>query len=168
MTTIEKVLTVAEFEQLEDGRYEFWNGEAVERSMPTWVHGLLQVLFAQLLTEAGYKAAAEIDLRIDRKLLWRPDVIATKGPITDPYPTSPVEIVVEILSANDTFGRLLEKCRTYENWGFEQIYLVEPGSRVVYRWEGSLKAVDEVAGQPVASIWEALDKALAGGAAEKD
>jgi Uma2 family endonuclease len=36
--------------------YEYWYGEAVPKGMPTWMHGLLQGIIMQLLSEAGYLA----------------------------------------------------------------------------------------------------------------
>ena len=43
MATVLHTLTVAEFEAqfgYEKPSYEFWYGEAIQKSMPTWMHGL--------------------------------------------------------------------------------------------------------------------------------
>jgi hypothetical protein len=45
MATAISKLTLVEFKAQyghDDSAFEFWFGEAVARSMPTWVHGLLQ------------------------------------------------------------------------------------------------------------------------------
>jgi Uma2 family endonuclease len=155
-------LTIAEFEAQfghEKPHYEFWYGEAVQKSMPTWIHGLLQRILMELLREAGYKAGSEVQLKINTAFQPVPDVIATTGHIERPYPTKPVEIVIEILSDDDPMSRLLTKCRMYQEWGFQQIYVVDPIARLVFRWsEHRLEEVDLIAGQPVSSIWTALDQ----------
>jgi Uma2 family endonuclease len=164
MASSSQTLTMAEFEEQfghEKPYYEFWYGEAIQKSMPTWVHGLLQRILMELLREAGYKAGSEVKLKIHAAFQPVPDVIATSGPIERPYPTKPVEIVVEILSDEDSMSRLLTKCRTYEEWGFQEIYVVDPIARVVFRWsEHRLEEVEAIVGQPAERIWIALDKEI--------
>ncbi|HEX4228490.1 MAG TPA: Uma2 family endonuclease [Bryobacteraceae bacterium] len=97
MATVLHPLTVEEFEARfghEKPYYEFWYGEAVQKSTPTWIHGLLQRILMELLSQAGYKAGSEVELRISSDFRPIPDVIATTGRIERPYPTKPVEIVV--------------------------------------------------------------------------
>ena len=121
--------TLAEFEAQfghEKPYYEFWYGEPIQKSSSTWIHGLLQRLLMQVLRKAGYKAASEVKLKIDATFHPIPDIIATKRHIESPYPTKPVEIIVEILSNEDSMSRLLTKCRAYQQWGFQQIYVVDP------------------------------------------
>ncbi len=68
MLSASEKLTVAEFEKhygLEKLNYEFWDGAAVQKSVPTWVHGLLQRIIMGLLSSAGYKAGSEVKLKID-------------------------------------------------------------------------------------------------------
>ncbi len=115
-----------------------------------------------LLSEAGYKAGSEVKLKIDPELQLIPDLVATRGPIELPYPSKPLEIVVEILSEDDPMSRILAKCRMYKNWGFEQVYVVDPYTRVLFRWsDHRLEEVSEFARVPVDRIWSALDQALA-------
>jgi Uma2 family endonuclease len=68
MATPTAKLTPEQFqEQFGSGEraYEFWYGEAVPKSIPTWIHGLLQVVISRLLKGAGFYAASEVELRID-------------------------------------------------------------------------------------------------------
>jgi Uma2 family endonuclease len=164
MASRSQTLTMAEFEEQfgrEKPYYEFWHGEAIQKSMPTWVRGLLQRILMEVLREAGYKAGSEVKLKIDAAFQPVPDVIATSGPIERPYPTKHVEIVVEILSDEDSMPRLLTKCRTYAEWGFQEIYVVDPSARIVFRWsEHRLAEVGAIAGQPAERIWIALDKEI--------
>jgi Uma2 family endonuclease len=164
MTTVTEKLTVPEFEKQyghEKPYYEFWYGEAVQKSMPTWIHSLLQRILLDLLSQAGYKAGPEVKLKIDPDFHPVPDVIATRCRVEVPYPTKAVEIVIEILSDDDPMSRVLTKCRTYQSWGFEQIYVVDPQTRIVFRWtDQRLEEVNTLASVPVDRIWSALDQEL--------
>jgi len=164
MAAVVDKLTVAEFEKQyghEKPYYEFWHGEAVQKSMPTWVHGLLQKILMDLLSEAGFTAGSEVKLKIDPDFHPIPDVIATRGRVEVPYPTKPVEVVIEILSDDDPMSPILTKCRTYQNWGFEQVYVVDPQTRIVFRWaDQRLEEVNTLALLPVDRIWSALDQEL--------
>ncbi len=72
-----------------------------------------------------------------------------------------LEVVVEILFEDDLISRILTKLRTYHRWGFEQVYLVDPPNRVLFRWhEHRLEEVSELAGIPADRIWSRLDLAL--------
>jgi Uma2 family endonuclease len=157
-------LSLAEF-QLKYGHsdraYEYWHGRAVPKAMPTWIHGFLQSLISRLLSEAGYKAGSEVDLRIDPDAIPRPDVIATRGRLEHPYPTKALEVVVEILSSDDPMPYLLQKCSAYQEWGFQFIYVVDPEGRKVYRWTGdALETTSVLTTISVDRIWNALDQAL--------
>lgn len=164
MPGIAEKLTVSEFEtryRHEKPYYEFWRGEAIQKEMPTWIHGLLQRIVMELLTRAGFRAASEVKLKIDPELQLIPDVIATRGRIEPPYPLTATEIIIEILSDDDSMSRMLNKCRIYQDWGFEQIYVVDPAARMVFRWVARrLEVAEEFAGVPASEIWVVLDRQL--------
>ena len=164
MAAVAERLTYLEFQskyEHGDRSYEYWHGEAIPRSMPTWIHGLLQRIVMELLTEAGYIAASEVELRIVPDAHPKPDVIATRGAVEEPYPTKALEVVVEILSEDDPMAYVLEKCQAFQTWGFEYIYIVNPASRQLFRWIGTaLELASELTSIPAARIWEQLDEAL--------
>jgi Uma2 family endonuclease len=140
-------LTLEEFERRyagSDRRYEYWHGEVVEKAVPTWLHSVLQALLSQLLQEAGYKAGPEVDLRLDPEFAPRPDVIAGRHSITTRYPTQPneVEIVIEILSPDDTMVRVLGKCEEYVRIGVAQIYIADPESETAWVWNREKRQLD--------------------------
>ncbi len=88
---LSKTLTVAQFEELygkQKPHYEFWYGEAVYKSIPNSIHGETQLIVGELLREAGYKAGAEIKLKIETDFQPVPDIVATRGSIERPYPTT--------------------------------------------------------------------------------
>lgn len=164
MAAVAEKLTFAQFQsryQHSDRSYEYWHGEAVPKGMPTWIHGLLQRIVMELLTEAGYIAGSEVELRIITEAHPKPDVIATSGDIENPYPTKAVDIVVEILSEDDPMSYVLEKCQAYQAWGFEYIYVINPESRQVFRWiTTALEISNMLTSIPAARIWELLDQAV--------
>jgi len=153
-------LTLEQFqEQFGRGEraYEFWYGEAIPKSMPPWVHGLLQAIVLRLLKEAGFHAASEVELRIDPDAHPRPDVIASKSRPRGVYPTEAADIVVEIVSGDEPFPYLKDKCRKYQAWGFGRVFVVDPSDRSVSEWHGALIETDNLAGIPAARIWQELD-----------
>ncbi len=112
--------------------YEYWFGEVVQKGMPTWLHGLLQLILGDLFYKLGYASGSEIDLRIDPNWQPRPDVVAALE-IEQPYPTKPVDIVAEVLS-DDPMTKVFEKCRHYARIGIPQIFVFDPGSRMAWEW----------------------------------
>jgi Uma2 family endonuclease len=166
MTTAATKLTYDQF-QAQYGHaekaYEFWYGEAIPKGMPTWVHGLLQKILLRLLDEAGYIAGAEVELRIDPEAHPRPDVIASKSMPTGLYPTQGLDVVVEIISEDDSYPVVMQKCRKYQEWGFGAIYIVDPSDRSVRQWEdGALIPRTKISSIPVQGIWDALDEQYQG------
>jgi Uma2 family endonuclease len=159
-------VTVQQFEQQYGGQkpyFEYWFGEPVQKAMPTWMHSLLQKIIIRLLDDAGYESGAEIKLKISPDFQPLPDVSAVRpGEVELPYPTHPVEIVVEILSADDQFSHVLRKCQFYSNLGIPHIYVVDGEARQVWCWRPNQAPVpvESLASIPVSSIWSELDRRL--------
>ncbi len=165
----EQKLSVQEFHTRYGGEkpyYEYWNGEAVQKSMPTLLHGLIQKILMLLLDGIGYVSASEVTLNLSPDYEPVPDVIASDGGIGDPYPTSPFDVVIEILSPEDSFSRVLRKCRLYEQWGIRQIVVIDPAERLVWRFEnGATRETDVIARRgeqaiPAQALWDEVDLRL--------
>jgi Uma2 family endonuclease len=166
----EQKLSLQEFHARYDGEkpyYEYWDGEAVRKSMPTFLHGLIQIILGRLLNGIGHVAASEVRLKLDPAYEPIPDVIAADGSIGDSYPTSPFEVAIEILSPDDSFSRVLRKCKLYEQWGIRQIVVIDPTDRLVWRFEnGAPQETDIVARRgdaaiPAQALWDEVDRELA-------
>lgn len=78
MATVSKPLTKEEFRSLYAGKkpyFEYWFGEAIQKSMPTWLHGVLQGILRDLLRNAGYKSGSELFGGIAQRIVafsnWR-------------------------------------------------------------------------------------------------
>jgi Uma2 family endonuclease len=165
----EQKLSVQEFHARYDGEkpyYEYWKGEAVQKSMPTRMHSLIQKILLRLLDGIGYDSGAEVTLKLDPAYEPIPDVIAAEGAIGDPYPTSPFEVAVEILSPDDSFSRVVRKCRLYERWGIRRILVIDPAERVIWHFEnGAHRETDVIARRgeqaiPAQSLWDEVDREL--------
>jgi len=146
--------------------FEYWDGEAVQKSMPARLHSLIQKILLRLLDAMGFDSGPEVTLKLDPGYEPIPDVIATEGQIGDPYPTEPFEVVIEILSPDDPFARVVRKCGLYEKWGIRQIIVLDPKARLVWSFEsGSLRETDIIArrGESVITaqeLWAEVDRLL--------
>lgn len=161
--TVQNVLTYEQYvDKYQDQNFEFWDGQAIERSMPTWEHGILSGIIWMLLRNIGYKAAVEVELRIvDRTRPGpRPDVIASQTEKVKPgYPIHGLDVVVEVVSENDSYTHLKDKCRTYAAWQCREIYVVDPSDHSIQQWRnGSLTSVPNLATIPTEQIWQEYAK----------
>ncbi|HEX4227059.1 MAG TPA: Uma2 family endonuclease [Bryobacteraceae bacterium] len=124
--------------------YEYWFGEVVQKSVPTWLHAILQSLLAEMFFEQGYFSGSELDLRISCDFQPRPDVAASLELETRGYPTRPIDIVAEILSPDDPPAKVLEKCQHYAELGIRQIYVLDPIGRTADQWDQANQQLQRV------------------------
>jgi Uma2 family endonuclease len=166
MATVTQPLSLEEFRsryRQQKPYFEFWFGEAIQKTMPTWLHGVLQRIMCDALCRAGYRSGSEVELRIDPQWEPVPDVVATLKPVKD-YPTEPVEIVVEILSSDDKLGQVMKKCQQYKRIGTERVFVLDPVEKLGWEWNaGSLEAISQLSlpnGFVLAldEIWRQLDE----------
>ena len=128
-------LSLEEFHRLYDGAkpaYEYWHGVAIQKSMPTALHGLVQYLIMMLLRQAGWITASEVRLKIASDAEPVPDVIAIRGKFRGRYPTSAPELCVEILSPDDKLAKAFEKAKTYLSWGSQSVWVIDPEKRTAW------------------------------------
>ncbi len=166
MATVTQPLSLEEFRsryRQQKPYFEYWFGEPIQKTMPTWLHAVLQGLMCEALRRAGYKAGSEVELRIDPQWEPVPDVIATLKSIKE-YPTEPVEIVVEILSPEDKLIHVIKKYHQCERIGTRRIFVLDPVDKFAWQWKaGSLEAITQLLlpnGATVAleQIWRQLEE----------
>jgi Uma2 family endonuclease len=138
VNTIAEKLTVDRFRSKYGGakpHYELLDGEAVQKPLPTRLHSVLQFVLAVMLKELGFKARPELTLAIDD--VWEPvpDVSGVTGPEEDPYPTQAIAVAIEVLSPDDRFTRVIQKCRKYAQWGVKDILVFDPVGREAWCWD---------------------------------
>jgi Uma2 family endonuclease len=128
-------LSLEEFHRLFDGAkpaYEYWDGKAVQKSMPTMLHSLVQFLIMRLLDAAGWNTGAEVRLKVVPEAEPVPDVIAIRGKYRGRYPASAPELCVEILSPGDSLKWAFQKAARYIQWGTECVWIIDPEKRMAW------------------------------------
>lgn len=151
-------LSLEEFHARFDGAkpaYEYWDGVAIQKPMPTMLHSALQFALTILLDLAGWNALSEVRLKVVPNAEPVPDLIAVRGKkYKGRYPKVAPELCVEILSPGDTLSKALDKSRKYISWGSQWVWIIDPEKRTAWMlsqhtpapvWispEGSLRAGD--------------------------
>jgi Uma2 family endonuclease len=115
--------------------YELLDGEPLQKPLPTRLHSVLQLVLSMMLRELGFKARPELTLAIDDCWEPTPDVCGLIGAEEDPYPTQAVAVAIEVLSPDDRFTRVIQKCRKYAEWGVEDILVYDPVGREAWYWD---------------------------------
>ena len=148
MPAVFERLTLDEFRDKyadENPYWEYWNGTAVRKSLPTRLHAKLQLLLAIMLQEIGYSAYTELTLRIDPAWEPIPDITASALPLDGDYPTHPVDVVAEILSPDDRFIQVIDKCQNYARLGIRDILIFDPLERRAWAWNRATQDVVRLA-----------------------
>ena len=135
MAAAPSFLSLEQFESLYRGEkphFEYWFGEAIQKSRPTSVHGVFQWILAMLLARRGWKASTEVRIKLSAHAHPVPDVVADRHRIQSPYPTEPFDLCIEILSPNDDLRRTFQKAAHYLDWGIGCVWIVDPERRIAY------------------------------------
>jgi Uma2 family endonuclease len=115
--------------------FELLDGDAVQKASATNLHSILQLVLGLMLKELGFKPRPELTLAINESWEPVPDVCGILGPEEDPYPTRAVAVAIEILSPDDRFTRVIQKCRKYAQWGVPDILVFDPIGREAWYWD---------------------------------
>jgi Uma2 family endonuclease len=122
---------------------EFVHGELVERGLPTFSHGAIQLGLGSRLHASSHPlhSALGVRMRLAEDLYRIPDIAMwTEQP--EQLPSSPPLLVVEVTSPDDRLYDLLQKLDEYRAWGVEHIWLVEPELKQFHVYDhGSLREV---------------------------
>jgi Uma2 family endonuclease len=132
MAAAQGYISLARFEKLYKDQkpyYEYWFGEAIQKAMPTALHGTFQPVLAMILFQRGWKAATEVRLKLSEMAQPIPDLIADARRIEFPYPTEPFDLCVEILSPDDDIQVTFQKCAHYLDWRIGSAWIIDPIKR---------------------------------------
>jgi Uma2 family endonuclease len=138
MSVIAEKLTPDLFREMYARRkpyFELLDGQAVQKALPTKLHSILQFVLALMLKELGFKSRPELTLAIDESWEPIPDVCGLLGTEEDPYPTRAIAVAMEVLSPEDRFTRVIQKCRKYAEWGIKDILVFDPAGRDAWYWD---------------------------------
>jgi Uma2 family endonuclease len=133
----------------EDLDREYVDGEIVERTLPTNLHSKAQCRLAGILDRLGETlplyGRVELRSRVSATRVRIPDVSAYTGvEPTDPVPSTPPLIAIEILSPDDRQSKLIAKLEEYREWGVRHLWLVNPQTRKLQVYDkGVLLEVDK-------------------------
>lgn len=128
---------------------ELVHGELVERPLPTFPHGNLQLRMGSRLMALQQSCpvftGVEVRVRIASDLYRIPDISMWEGVPPDRVPASPPLLVVEISSPDDRLDAMLQKLEEYRAWGVRHIWLIEPELKRIHVYDrGSLTAVSRL------------------------
>lgn len=165
-------LSLQEFEARFGDRkpyHEYWFGEAFEKSMPTFLHSIVQAVLILLLDRRGYIAAPEPRLKLSSLAQPIPDLIADPSACQTTYPTEPFEIAIEILSPGDSLKQTIARAAHYLDWKIRHVWIMDPEQRVAYqmsldcpepRLASELTASPGLAPITVDELWSEVDSRL--------
>ncbi len=175
MATAPTYLSLEEFEhQYTSAKpyYEYWFGEAIQKSMPTVLHGVFQAVLCLLLRQRGFRVATEVRLKLSAVAQPIPDVIADRRRLDQPYPKAPFDLCIEILSPRDDLHKTFQKAAHYLDWGIRYAWIIDPDTRTAFVMSvdhpqpveltatGSLSAGPELTPISLSELFEEVQKML--------
>jgi Uma2 family endonuclease len=118
---------------------EFVDGRIEERNLGEKEHSIIQryltVLFALKRAEWGVEVFPELRTQIAARNFRVPDVLVMRsGESFERYVTRPPLVAIEILSPEDRLSAFQEKAAQYFSFGIENIWVINPETRIAYRY----------------------------------
>jgi Uma2 family endonuclease len=112
---------------------EYIDGEVLERNAGKWSHARIQWLLAAWFGshESVWNVigSTEQRLRVSSTRIRVPDLVVLRpGPQPDVLEAPPL-LVIEILSPDDSFSSIQERCQDYLAMGVETVWIVDPKTR---------------------------------------
>jgi Uma2 family endonuclease len=121
--------------ELVDGRIEERNLGEIEHSI---IQRYLTVLFAIKGQEWGVEVFPELRTQTKATNFRVPDVLVVRaGDRIKRFVTNPPLIAIEIRSPEDEFPDMRKKSAEYRSFGVENIWVIDPESRIAYRYAES-------------------------------
>lgn len=135
---------------------EYVDGELRERNVGKWEHARLQFLlalwFGKHELEWDVIGSTEQRLRVSPNRIRIPDLVFLRpGPQPDILVDPPL-LIIEVLSPDDKYSDLQERCQDYIQMGVETVWIIDPKTRSGRMCSGAewLAAERlEVAGTPI-------------------
>ncbi len=117
---------------------EFVDGRIEERNLGEKDHSLIQryltFLFMLKRAEWGVEVFPELRTQTQSRRFRVPDVLVTRSEDKfERYVISPPLIAIEILSPKDTITAMQAKAAEYRQFGVDNIWIIDPESRIAYR-----------------------------------
>ena len=112
---------------------EYVDGEVRERNVGKWEHSRLQWLLAgwfgnhEALWDIIGSTEQRIQVSSDRIRI--PDLVVLRPHTQQDVLSDPPLLVIEILSPDDTYSDLEERCQDYTSMGVETTWIIDPKTR---------------------------------------
>jgi Uma2 family endonuclease len=116
---------------------EYIDGVLHQKTMPTFLHSLMQSRLVSLLLRVapGFNVLPELTVQVRPDKFLIPDVAVQRAEDRqEPYPTKPVYLCVEILSPQDRYGEAFTKCEDYHAWGVQFCWVIDPEKRLCWEY----------------------------------
>jgi Uma2 family endonuclease len=112
---------------------EYIDGELRERNVGKWEHARIQFLLAAWFgnheLDWDVIGSTEQRIRISPTRIRIPDLVVLRPGPQPGILTDPPLLIIEILSPDDTYSDLQERCRDYRQMGVETVWIVDPKTR---------------------------------------
>ncbi len=136
-----KVYTYNDVNSLPDGNYEIIDEEMVSMTPAGFRHGNLEGIFYEILSKhlgsEGYVAVGEVGIVIRKKplRLRAADVVYISKKASPKKPVGmlevPPDLVVEIISEDETAEKIDEKVQDYLSFGVKRVVCINPFTETV-------------------------------------
>ncbi|MBW8049651.1 MAG: Uma2 family endonuclease [Cytophagales bacterium] len=150
--TYQKIYTFEDLSCLPDENYEIINGKRVDISPTGFIHGKFEFNIAQVLKDRlenkGYVAVGEIGIVIRKKpfRLRAADVVYISKKTSPQEPEGILQIapdlIIEILSKDDTTEKMNNKIKDYLSIGVESIVVVDPAAESISIYHQKKKEIE--------------------------
>ena len=131
-----KVFTYDDMNSLPEGNYEIIDGEMVTMTLAGFRHGKFECILSEILRKhlgsKGYVAVGEVGIVITKKpfRLRAADVVYVSKETSHQEPVGmlevPPDLVIEIISEDDTAMNINNKVRAYLSIGVKREVFVDP------------------------------------------
>ncbi len=145
-----KKYTYEDLSSLPEGNYEIINGEKIEMTPTKFRHGKFEGIFFELLkkhlSHKGYVAVGEVGIIISKEplRLRAADVVYVSKETSPDEPAGmleiPPDLIIEIISEDNTASYLNEKVKDYLSIGVKTVVLVDPSTETVIIFKHGSKA----------------------------
>jgi Uma2 family endonuclease len=112
---------------------EYVDGELRERNVGKWEHARIQWLLALWFgnheSEWNVIGSTEQRLQVSPARVRVPDLVVLRPGPQPEVLTQPPLLVIEILSPDDSYSDLQERCQDYRQMGVQTVWIVDPRTR---------------------------------------
>jgi Uma2 family endonuclease len=117
---------------------EYIDGELLGRHVGKWDHARIQALlciwFGSREQNWNIVVATGLRVKVSSSRVRIPDVCLVSIGTHPPVLLTPPLLVVEILSSDDTYASMTQRCNDYIRMGVPALWIVDPPNRTGHMW----------------------------------